>query len=237
MTSRLYRSTRPLYRLVERTIGELGIRTMGTPTMAVLIAMYVTGLILLDARPTQTRVARMLPGRCHDALNRLLRTMPFSTRALMGSLIGWVRRRGQSGHLVLDDVIIEKAYARRLPWAGWTYAWSKKRKVYGMHMVMLMWCSDDGQWRIPVAFRLWRPKRSCAPHDYRTRLQLADAMIVDVIAAGVPADYLLFDTFYTAGWLTKKLRRLGCRELPRRKRGSHRKWHNPTTGDSGQETL
>ena len=29
---------------------------------------------------------------------------------------------------------------------------------------------------------------------------------------------------------TKKLRRLGCRELPRRKRGSHRKWHNPATG-------
>jgi len=28
----------------------------------------------------------------------------------------------------------------------------------------------------------------------------------------------------------KKLKRLGCRELPRRGKGSHRKWHNPATG-------
>ena len=28
----------------------------------------------------------------------------------------------------------------------------------------------------------------------------------------------------------RKLRALGCVELPRRKGGSHRKWHNPATG-------
>jgi mRNA interferase HicA len=28
----------------------------------------------------------------------------------------------------------------------------------------------------------------------------------------------------------RKLRVLGCEELPRRKGGSHRKWHNPATG-------
>jgi mRNA interferase HicA len=28
----------------------------------------------------------------------------------------------------------------------------------------------------------------------------------------------------------RKLRALGCQELPRRKGGSHRKWHNPATG-------
>jgi len=27
-----------------------------------------------------------------------------------------------------------------------------------------------------------------------------------------------------------KLRALGCEELPRRRGGSHRKWHNPATG-------
>jgi len=30
--------------------------------------------------------------------------------------------------------------------------------------------------------------------------------------------------------LTKKLRTLGCGEIPRRGRGSHRKWINPATG-------
>ncbi len=30
--------------------------------------------------------------------------------------------------------------------------------------------------------------------------------------------------------VAEKLRKLGCEEIPRRSRGSHRKWHNPATG-------
>lgn len=30
--------------------------------------------------------------------------------------------------------------------------------------------------------------------------------------------------------LTRKLKQLGCLEIPRRGGGSHRKWHNPTSG-------
>jgi predicted RNA binding protein YcfA (HicA-like mRNA interferase family) len=30
--------------------------------------------------------------------------------------------------------------------------------------------------------------------------------------------------------VARKLRKLGCEELARRGKGSHRKWHNPTTG-------
>jgi hypothetical protein len=79
VASRLYRTTRPLYLQVSRALHQLGVATIGSPTTAILIALYVTGLILLDAHPTQTRVTRLLPGRCHDALNRLLRTTPWST--------------------------------------------------------------------------------------------------------------------------------------------------------------
>jgi mRNA interferase HicA len=43
--------------------------------------------------------------------------------------------------------------------------------------------------------------------------------------------------------LTKKLKSLGCKEIPRRSGGSHRKWFNPTTEkgttipDWGQKDL
>ncbi|MBI4530940.1 MAG: type II toxin-antitoxin system HicA family toxin [Candidatus Latescibacteria bacterium] len=30
--------------------------------------------------------------------------------------------------------------------------------------------------------------------------------------------------------VVRKLRKLGCREIPRRGGGSHRKWHNPASG-------
>jgi hypothetical protein len=113
------------------------------------------------------------------------------------------------GYLCLDDVVVEKAFAKPLPWAGWTYSFAKKRKVYGMHVVVLLWCSTEGGYRIPVAFRLWRPKRSCAPHRYQTKLQLAAGMLTELAAARLPFAYLVMDTHDTAGWFTRLAGRLG----------------------------
>jgi hypothetical protein len=209
MASRLYRTTRQLYLHVAGCLQHLGVSTLGTPTVVALIALYVTGVLLLDARPTQTRVTRFLPARCHDALNRLLRTMPLSTRAFMHGLIAFARTLACDGYLCLDDVIVEKAYAKRLRWAGWTYSFAKQRKVYGLHIVVLLWCSRDGVWRIPVGFRLWRPKRSCTPQRYRTKLELAAGLVTTVVAARLPASFIVFDTHYTASWFTKRLARLG----------------------------
>jgi hypothetical protein len=208
VASRLYRTTRPLYLQVVGVLDRLGIGAAGSPTTALLIALYLTGLVLLDARPTQTRLTRFLPGRCHDARNRLLRSMPLSTRTLMALLIGWIRRLETAGYVCLDDVVVETAFAKRLPWAGWTYSFANKRKVSGMHVVVLLWCSTDGTWRIPVAFRLWRPKRTCAPATYQTKLQLAARMLTEVVAARLPFQYLVMDTHYTAGWFTRLARRL-----------------------------
>jgi hypothetical protein len=175
VASRLYRTTRPLYLQVTRALDRLSIATIGSPTTAALIALYVTGLIVLDARPTQTPLTRFLPGRCHDALNRLLRTTPWSTRVLLGLLVAWFRQTSRPGYLCLDDVGGREGLRQRLRWAGWTCSLAKHRKVYRMHLVVVLWCSQDRRWRIPVAFRLWRPKRTCVPHRYQTRLELARA--------------------------------------------------------------
>ncbi|MDP9380494.1 MAG: transposase [Chloroflexota bacterium] len=208
MTPRLYRTTRPLAARVSLLLRRIGIGGVGTPTTAALITLYIVGLILLDGRQTQTRVALFLPGRAHDALNRLLRVMPLSTRALMGLLVVLCKERHKDGYLCIDDVVIEKAFARKLSWAGWTYSFAKKRKVYGLHIVVVLWCSFDGHLRIPVAFRLWRPKRSCAPHLYRTKLKLAEVMLKEVVGLGLRPKYIVFDTHYTAGWFTKMVGRL-----------------------------
>ena len=37
---------------------------------------------------------------------------------------------------------------------------------------------------LPVAFRLGRPKRSCSAPAYRTKLQLAEQLVKDVVTAG-----------------------------------------------------
>jgi hypothetical protein len=83
VASRLYSTTRQLYTRVFLLLRHLDLTSVGSPTLVALIDIYVTGLILLNVRQTQTRVRHFLPGRCHNALNRLLRTMPLSTRRLL----------------------------------------------------------------------------------------------------------------------------------------------------------
>jgi hypothetical protein len=89
MAMRLYRTTRRWYLQVEGALRRLHVRAAvgGNPIAFGLVALYVTGLVLLDARPTQPRISEKLPARGHDALNRLLRTMPLSTRALLRGLL------------------------------------------------------------------------------------------------------------------------------------------------------
>jgi SRSO17 transposase len=198
-----------LYQALEATLTRLHLRELGSPTLRALVVLYVTGLVLLDVRPTQIRITDVLPARCHDALNRLLRVMPLSTRQVMRMLGRLVQRLPQSGYLCLDDVVIEKAYARRLPWAAWTYSFAKKRKVYGLHIIVVLWCSDDGRWRIPVGFRVWRPKRSSAPHRYQTKPALALTLLHEVITEDVPFTFIAFDTHYTTGKNTQALTRAG----------------------------
>ena len=216
MALRLYRTTRPLFAQVVAALQTLGLVAAvgGNPTAAGLVALYVTGLVLLDARQTQPRISATLPARCHDALNRLLRTMSLSTRALMLGLIWFAqhlsRRLGTPGYLCVDDVVVEKPFAKRLPWAAWTYSHAKKQKVYGCHVVLLSWTSAPaGTWRIPVAFRVWRPKRSCALGHYQKKTDLVVTMLREVVAAGCPAAYVVGDTAYTGGQVSKTAARLG----------------------------
>lgn len=164
MASRLYPATRRLFWQVASALHQLRLPAVLTPTAFALLALHICGLILLDRRQTPWRMQAWLPARCHDALNRLLRVGPFSTRALFAPLTQWVKRIGLQGYLCLGDVVVEKAFARQSPWMGWTYAFVLKRIVYGFHVVVLSWCA--GPWRLPLALRLWRPKRTCASHQY-----------------------------------------------------------------------
>lgn len=123
----------------------------------------------------------------------------------MALLTASVMRLRRAGYLILDEVIVAKNRAKRLPWAARISACAKRRTVWGVQIVVLLWCAHDRRWRIPLGFRRWRPKRSGRADRYRTMMHLAEELVL----AAVAADYLVFDTQYTASWLTKRLRRLG----------------------------
>ena len=74
MASRLYPTTRRLFRQVVQTLKCFGLGGCVSPLVLALMAVYITGLLLLDRRQNGTRIANWLPARAHNALNRLLRT-------------------------------------------------------------------------------------------------------------------------------------------------------------------
>ncbi len=206
MVSRLYPSTRKLWEQTRSILIALGVGQGRPRRLVELMALYVAGLILLEKGQTAVRITRVLPARAHDALNRLLRTMPWSPQRLLLGLARWIQQRGQVGYLCLDDVIVEKPFAKLLPWVGWTYSYGQKRHVYGFHIVLVLWCC--GHLRIPVGFCLWRPKRE-GQAPYRTKLELAQGLLAHILRSGLRFEYLAFDSWYNARWFTKWLDRQG----------------------------
>jgi SRSO17 transposase len=206
MTSRLYITTRKLFGQVFARLKRLGLASCLPPLSFSLLAVYVCGLLMLSRDQNATCLAAWLPARAHDALNRLLSQHRISTRQLFGCVIEWAKRLG-SGYLVIDEVVVEKPFARLCSWVGYIYSTSHKRCVRGMCAVVLLFCV--GHWRIPVAFRLWRPKQHTDPKKYKKRTQLAWEMLQEVAQSGLSIQYVTFDNFYTAGWLTKSIGKLG----------------------------
>ena len=177
-----------------------------TPLNFALMAVYVTGIILLEKKQTATRIARWLPSREHDALNRLLRCCQWSTSQLLACIMQWASKLGV-GYICIDDVVVSKPYSKRNRWVGWTYSTSEKRKIRGFHIVVLLWCCSS--LRIPVAFRVWRPKANCRSQRYRKKTILAEMMLREVAAAKLPVSYVVGDTLYSGNRLCKLVKRLG----------------------------
>lgn len=118
--------------------------------------------------------------------------MPLSTRAVMRLLVEWAGPLGE-GYLRLDDVVIGKVHAKRPRWAGWTYSLVKERTKYGLHVVVVLRWGEGGEWRIPVAFRGWRPRRAAGRAGYRTKAARAGEMLKEVAAPGPGFGYVAFD--------------------------------------------
>ena len=162
---RLYTNTRPLFKEVLMHLTPIGLLACFSLTQFHVIAPYITGLILLDRRQNACRISRWLPARSHDAINRLLRVIAFSTRLIMALLIAFAQSQGCIGYLCIDDVVVPKLFAKKIPWVGWAYSSIEGKPIRGLYIVVVLWCCWP--FKIPVDFRLWRPKDKCNTKRYR----------------------------------------------------------------------
>ena len=200
MASRLYDGTKELFCQVLKILVLLGVGSQMSALCLNLVCLYVCGLIVLDKHQNNCRIARWLPARCHDALNRLLRVIGFSVEGLMALLVRIAKTLGE-GYLILDDVVVEK-YGKALRFVGYCWATSRGKAVLGIHIVVLVRSSIDGRYRIPLCFAIWKPEGICQEEgeDYKTKKEFGKELIVFVRRRGLKFAYICFDCWYGADW-------------------------------------
>ncbi len=168
------------------------------------VAVYVTGLIVLDTKQTQSRIARVIGHVSHDALNRLAQDLtPYYDQMVLGLLL--ILEALAPGYLILDDVLIPKPFARYMCGAYPSYDHAQKRHLTGQRLVVLIW--SNGVFCLPVAFVCWHHRQFVA--HYRTKNTLARILVYWAVRHHIPCRYLTFDNWYASKQNLRYFTRLG----------------------------
>ena len=115
------------------------------------ILAYVNGLLCTDEQATCTALGRVL-GLSHDSLTRTLKDTKLVWQTLLRALILRVVGKLSGGYLIIDDVVLNKSYAKQIENLSWVYCSKEERSVLGLNLVVLCWSRSI----ITILFRLRR---------------------------------------------------------------------------------
>jgi Transposase DDE domain. len=165
------------------------------------IIAYCMGLIAVEI-PSALSVADKIGIVSHDAINRALSAIGDDLGKIIMFIIQLLKpQTAISGCLIIDDVIIRKPYGPKLPYISKIYDHTTGTYVKGYQVVVLLW--SNGLVKIPLAWRLWRPKEDTKP--YKTKLQLAMDMLDSPVVRLLPVSFVTFDIWYASVELLKFL--------------------------------
>ena len=164
--------------------------------------VFVAGLCTRDKNQSAHGIAQFFGLNSHDALTRMLSHKSWSAGLLMLELLNQAIQisTGSTSQswLILDDVILPKPRSQNTEGVFWDWDYVHNKHVLCMRLVVLVW--SNGIIRIPVAFALYY-KKNCDyllkyQRRFRTKNQLARALVCYVTKKGLNFDYLLFDSWY-----------------------------------------
>ena len=164
--------------------------------MPSLVWLYLTALLYYRTAATCVALAEALQTVSHDRLTRMLQATwsgPTLLESAWRSLFVWER-----GDRVMDDTVVPKPFATAMEGLAWVYSSQERKPVYGFSLARLIW--PNGVVRIPLGVRLWH-------RGGPSKIALALALLSSVRTHrhGRP-DYVLFDAWYPAKRLLKRIR-------------------------------
>jgi hypothetical protein len=156
-------------------------------------------LLYFTNMTTCSAIADAFDSVSHDRLTRMLQGTWSGHRLLDLALRLLFTVAG--GYLIVDDTVVAKPYARLLGEAAWVWSNKKRKVLFGVSVVLLVW--TDGQIRLPLAFRVWQ-KGGASKYDLALEL-LSYARN----RLKCKPHFVLFDSWYPSKKLLKRIRDYG----------------------------
>ena len=173
---------------------------------------FIDYLIASPRQGTATEAARTQPDSddpaAHDAYTRLLHRLEPDTDALWVEVRPEVRRT--TGVLVLDDSVLDKAYARTMALVHRLWSGKHHGVVKGINLLTLLW--TDGDRHLPCDYRLYD-----TPNDRKTKNDHFGDLLRVAKERGFAPECVLFDGWYSRLANLTELRGLGWHWLTRLK--------------------
>jgi hypothetical protein len=179
-------------------IGLLTAVTKSAPCLPVkallCVAVYISGLVVLEKKQTQSRIAKTIGHVSHDALNRLADILPMLCAQMAVGMTTLITGIYETGYIILDDTVVPKPFSRLVAGTYVDYDHTQKRHVRCHRIVVVIW--TNGTIYIPVAFAFWHHRDFV--RKYRTKNQIARILVYYVIRHHIPFSYLTFDNWYAS---------------------------------------
>jgi len=167
--------------------------------MPITVLHYVAGLLSVSEQATCAAIARVV-GLSHDRLSRTLKDRKFEWQTLLRAFIFRSFGNLSGGHLIIDDVVLNKCYARCIENLSWVYCSKEQRSVLGLNLVVLCWSNDT--LTIPLAVKIWKKGSKKSKYDLALEL-LSYARNILILEP----EYVTFDSWYAATKIVRRLQR------------------------------
>lgn len=159
---------------------------------------YVSGLLCVSEAATCTALARVI-GLSHDRLSRTLKERKLKWQTLLRAFIFRAFGNLSGGHLIIDDVVLIKRYAKYIENLSWVYCSKEQRSVRGLNFVVLCWSNNTIT--IPLAVKIWKKGSKKSKYDLALEL-LSYARNILLLEP----EYVTFDSWYAAKKILKRLK-------------------------------
>jgi len=175
------------------------------------VTVYISGLVALEKKQTQSRIAKTIGYVTHDALNRLADKLPMLCVQMAAGAVFLITGIYETGYIILDDTVVPKPFSRLVAGTYVDYDSTQKRHVRCHRIVVVIW--TNGAIYIPVAFAFWHHRAFV--RKYRTKNQIARALIYYVVRHHIPFSYLTFDNWYASKQNLRFFDKLGIKFVTR----------------------